>query len=428
MKFNRGWFIVCCVFLAYYAYAQEQETADLLGLSLEELTQVKFSSSSFFDQEIGVAPGYNLVIDMEAVEQSASRTLGEVLSSRAPGINVSRHERQGVLLGTRGLMIDNNAKTNVMLDGQSINQRVHFGTMISIDSPLIGDLQRLELSFIFRSEQITKHKIAVGAEYGERQFNNKECFFRSTSEEGLESVDFDWKTVSAYAEDIYSVSDQITLLYGIRYDRVDYGLFCGDEGDTCLLRNANLSSEDHWSPRVAIAYALNLDTIVKFSCQHGFRYPDAVYYQWKPFWDDIIPGTGLDIESESLDSFEINLNSQLSDTVAIDGNLYYNQHKDTLSFVFFDGNDGYHSQSVVDQVKDRTDGFFGAFVNSLNDFEAVGGEVVVNWKPKQGHAFTISYGYSELHNEAPSQNRFPQHLLKMSLTNTFFWGETCHIG
>lgn len=49
-------------------------------------------------------------------------------------------------MGTRGLMIDNNAKTNVMLDGQSINQRVHFGTMISLDSPLIGNLSRIELS------------------------------------------------------------------------------------------------------------------------------------------------------------------------------------------------------------------------------------------------------------------------------------------
>ena len=71
-------------------------------------------------------------------------------------------------------------------------------------------------------------------------------------------------------------------------------------------------------------------------------------------------------------------------------------------------------------MKGDEDAFFGAFVNSLNHFEAVGGEIVVNWQPKQGHAIALSYGYSELHNETPSQNRFPQHLIKMSLTNTFF--------
>ena len=528
MKFNCIWPILWFLFQGNLTVGQEHKTADLLDLSLEELTQIKFSSSSFFDQDIRLAPGYNLVIDMEKGEQSASRTLGEMLSSRAPGINVSRHERQGVLLGTRRLMIDNNAKTNVMLDGQTINQRVHFGSMISIDSPLIGDLQRVELSlspgtilhgsgavngflnlipkngtdnkgtfvnfehefkedlyalelghgfaygenrdlymyfgavspsgftpdefyvnvdpvrfdmkrsevkgfedwgyrissfwnhdnanlnvfyehltpllgglddseswlqttlairpkytwtlgpdssletklaaelfdygpqingdfssnfprkndlggseshwqstFIFRTEKFEKHKIALGGEYGERRFNNQERFFRSTSEGGFESVDFDWKTASTYVEDLYSLTDQLTLTYGIRYDHVDYGLFCGDESETCLLRNENLSSEDHWSPRVAISYALNPETIIKFSYQHGFRYPDAVYYQWKPFWDNIVPGAGLDIESESLDSLEINLSSQLTDTVAIDGNLYYNQRKDTLSFVFF---------------------------------------------------------------------------------------------
>ncbi|MDH4231886.1 MAG: TonB-dependent receptor [Nitrospirota bacterium] len=112
----------------------------LLFYDMEELTSV-----SFFPAVARKAPGFSYVITTEQIEQSPARTLNDIIAMRVPGMTTGGHERHGPLIGTRGIFIDNNAKTMVMLDEQQINQRSHFGYTSGLLSPLLGDIKQVEV-------------------------------------------------------------------------------------------------------------------------------------------------------------------------------------------------------------------------------------------------------------------------------------------
>ncbi|HJW31684.1 MAG TPA: TonB-dependent receptor plug domain-containing protein, partial [Saprospiraceae bacterium] len=101
-------------------------------------------SVGFFPTISRKAPGYSYVVTSEQIETSPERTIDDIIAMRVPGMTAGRHERAGVLIGTRGIMIDNNAKTMVMLDEQQINQRSQFGFSAGLQSPLLGDIGQYE--------------------------------------------------------------------------------------------------------------------------------------------------------------------------------------------------------------------------------------------------------------------------------------------
>ena len=145
--FKKFLLITACltVYPPAFTLAQPSPRSDttqelLLYYDVEELYSV-----SFFKTEARKAPGYSYVITGEQIEQSPSRTLNDVIAMRIPGMTTGGHERHGPLIGTRGIFIDNNAKTMVMLDGQQINQRAHFGYTSGLLSPLLGDLRQVEV-------------------------------------------------------------------------------------------------------------------------------------------------------------------------------------------------------------------------------------------------------------------------------------------
>ena len=143
--------LISSVAFAYNQQLFAQESGDtkqenLFEMSLEELMEVPVvASTGFFETSAKKAPGYTTVLNLKKIENSPARTLEQLLAFYAPGIHVGRHERHGTLIGTRGILIDNNAKTSVMLDGQQLNQRSHFGYTVPLQSPLIGDLQAVEI-------------------------------------------------------------------------------------------------------------------------------------------------------------------------------------------------------------------------------------------------------------------------------------------
>jgi outer membrane cobalamin receptor len=102
-------------------------------------------SAGFFKQEARRAPGYSTIISEQNINDSSARTLADLIDYYVPGMSVGAHERHGLLLGTRGILIDNNAKTLVMLDGQGINHRQHFGYQNPLSLPLVGDLKSVEV-------------------------------------------------------------------------------------------------------------------------------------------------------------------------------------------------------------------------------------------------------------------------------------------
>jgi outer membrane receptor protein involved in Fe transport len=64
---------------------------------------------------------------------------------RVPGMITGGHEIHAPLIGTRGVLINSNAKTLVMIDEQQINQRSNFGYTSGMFSPLLGDINKIEI-------------------------------------------------------------------------------------------------------------------------------------------------------------------------------------------------------------------------------------------------------------------------------------------
>ena len=114
-------------------------------LSLNDLFNIQVSGAGFFSMAAVKAPGYTIVIDQDQLQHSSARSIEDVLSNYEPGITYSSHSRFGAIQGVRGISTDNSSKTLLLLDGQSINQRVHFGNTVFPRLPFLGDIDHLEV-------------------------------------------------------------------------------------------------------------------------------------------------------------------------------------------------------------------------------------------------------------------------------------------
>lgn len=122
------------------------ETEALFNLSLDELLALDVGSASYLPTTLREVPAYTRIFRMSEIERSPARNLSEILHMFMPGHYTGMHPRYGTLHGVRGILIDNNAKTSVSLDGQRVNERIHFGYNVGMMSPLMGDIDRIEVS------------------------------------------------------------------------------------------------------------------------------------------------------------------------------------------------------------------------------------------------------------------------------------------
>jgi outer membrane receptor protein involved in Fe transport len=148
---KRSGVIFCGLAISLAAWAATSRAgSDAAGggasLSLDELQNIRLSASSFFEVSRESAPGTTYVVDQEKLASAPNRTLAETLEMAVPGVHVAKHLWTGSIIGVRGITIDNNAKTLVMLDGFNLNMRTHFGTHGLLSLPLLGDVERLEVS------------------------------------------------------------------------------------------------------------------------------------------------------------------------------------------------------------------------------------------------------------------------------------------
>lgn len=551
-------------------------------------------SAGFFEMSTVKAPGTAYVISKADIAASPARTMGQLLDLNVPGVVIGHHQRQGELYGTRGVMIDNNAKTLFLWDGQNLNKRMHFGYMSPLLLPFLGDIETVEVingpgaivhgsgaingfvnmtpktgttspglftkaefgareslykaeagygkaygdkkdifvyagyvvakgrpygnsygvdldpatsnlvnqshpewatdrkvygfrpsykfdtvwnhgdfnlnvlhqvdnnqtsafddrgvwgyqqryfytselalrpkytvrvgekdaieftmateindhadrsvksgtyngggeyhvegKALYKTTSIDKHSFAMGTLYGKRQFRDRKAYLSENPRDGFESINMRWNEFGVFAEDIYQPTDQWTMSLGARYDKVFY-------------RDAPSLSQvpkdvDHTSPRVAAAYQINPETVVKASYQNGFRTPDAMYLSWKPAWDGVLRAVGSqtlypDFKPETMDSWELNLHRNIrSADLLVDLNLYYNTYRDTLLWYSFAEGDGFFAPGVVNGVI-ASNGWFQGFVNTKGKFSSIGSELVGTWQPGKNTCLRGSYSYSQ---------------------------------
>jgi outer membrane receptor protein involved in Fe transport len=188
--------------------------------------------------------------------------------------------------------------------------------------------------------------------------------------------------------------------------------------------------EGHFSPRIATAYELDSNTIVKASFQNGFRTPDAFYYLHYMAYKDAAETLGISFPSlgiETMDSYELNVHKYLPEhKVKIGCNLYYNIFEDLLSWKFYEDT-GLFTPAELNAIKDHL-GLPapvrpGSILNSQEKIKAYGGEINATAKLLFSTQVSLSYGYAQLDNEQLMQ--YPKHQFKIN-TLTSFWDDKMH--
>lgn len=134
--------------LAYLAISVNQSYAleqDLPSLSLEELLNVRVSSSSFFDQTSINSTGSAWVFTQDELVDSPIIFLKDVFEFYAPASAVGFSSFTGAAIGARGIAVSDNDKTLFMVDGQNLNQVSLYGYQAGMQSTLLGDIDYIEV-------------------------------------------------------------------------------------------------------------------------------------------------------------------------------------------------------------------------------------------------------------------------------------------
>ncbi len=293
-----------------------------------------------------------------------------------------------------------------------------------------GSEQHWEVKTIYRTTRFDGHQLALGGLYGEKTFRDAEFYFSKTPPEGYESIETEWDEVSLFAEDVIELSDDLTLSMGVRYD----------EYDTQDFLSKNLFPEPykpddmdgHVSPRIALAYQVDKTTSIKASYQHGFRMPDAVYYNWNLYNNAAATSLGYGnspaLKPEEMDSYELNFQKIVDERLTLNTNLYYNIFTDQLSWGPLEN---YWTDAEVAAINDWTPASSwgwggGMFQNTEAKSQIYGTEVIADYKLTDTMDLNCSYGFAKANNDEIKQ-RYPAHQIKTNLM-TFFLDNKLMVG
>jgi len=135
----------CCMIIGITTSIASSRVEELIELSLEDLMNVRISSTGFFDMPIEKAPGTIHIISNDELTHLPVLNITDVLDFYIPGGHVSNHRLFGTLYGSRGLTMPDNASTLFMIDEQGINSSIGIGVNSSLRLPLIGDIDQIEV-------------------------------------------------------------------------------------------------------------------------------------------------------------------------------------------------------------------------------------------------------------------------------------------
>jgi len=282
-----------------------------------------------------------------------------------------------------------------------------------------GSEQHWDLKTVYRTTAIDGHQLAGGFLYGEKRFRDASFYFSADPREGFESLNSKWDEYSVFAEDVIELTDRWTLSAGLRYDKYDLGTF---EGQWLPEAYSADPIEGHWSPRIATSYELDDQTVIKASYQHGFRMPDASYYNWNLYNNAAATALGFgnspSLMPEEMDSYEVNLVKEFSKRMTLNLNLFYNIFKNHLSWGSLDT---YWTPAEVAAINAWTPASSwgwagGMFQNIDGKFQTLGGEAVIDWDITDRTTLIASYGYVEVARHEIEQ-RYPKHQVKLNLVH-----------
>jgi iron complex outermembrane receptor protein len=127
------------------AVANASNIQDLSELSIEELSQLEVESASKRPEPLSEVANSLFVITDGDINRSAATSLPEVLRL-APNLHVQRVDARQYAISARGFNgFENANKLLVLIDGRSIYTTLHSGVFWELHSPLLEDLQQIEV-------------------------------------------------------------------------------------------------------------------------------------------------------------------------------------------------------------------------------------------------------------------------------------------
>ncbi len=126
-----------------FANSQEPEAVDVLGLSLEDLLNLKVSVSTKQSTGIRETPGIITVITEEEIQQSGARDIIDLFQLLVPGFGFGVDVEGVVGIGVRGLWA-HEGKVLFMVDDQEINEGM-FGTVQLGNHFSLENINRIEI-------------------------------------------------------------------------------------------------------------------------------------------------------------------------------------------------------------------------------------------------------------------------------------------
>ena len=129
------------------ATAQDSPVADLTGMSIEDLSQVRLSTASRHLEDLRKAPAAVTVISADEIARYGWRTVADLLRS-VTGFYTA-YDRSYAYVGVRGFLQsgDYNARVLLLIDGHRVNDNIY-------DSALMGTEFPLDLNLIDRVEVV----------------------------------------------------------------------------------------------------------------------------------------------------------------------------------------------------------------------------------------------------------------------------------
>lgn len=122
------------------------EDNDLLGMSMEDLINVRIASSASLSPiSQATLPNRVTRIERSLIALSGARSLNELLEMHVPGLQWINHSFGVSHLGMRGIVSTRDDKFLLLVNGQSVNHVSHAGAFTERDLPMLGDIEAVEV-------------------------------------------------------------------------------------------------------------------------------------------------------------------------------------------------------------------------------------------------------------------------------------------
>jgi len=140
-------FFIQIIFLLFFIQLVQAQTKveKLAKLSLEELMQVKVSSTGFFAMPVERSPGFIKIVSNKEINNLPVNSLSDIFDFYLPGVHLSNTFYEGVLYSVRGMTIPQNSTTLFMINGYNFNRATGNGINSGLMLPLLGDIDQIEV-------------------------------------------------------------------------------------------------------------------------------------------------------------------------------------------------------------------------------------------------------------------------------------------